>query len=206
DIVRPQPDIEIDLRAGVWLEGNVWLAGYPPEIRVFGELPSGTDVLIDSQVAIRSPDGVFTVPAYDHPGTHQIWCGGKVSNYSIVEPTEDWQVWDAHIFRSGIICGAVARMNLDKRYLTTVPSSNRLLVGAFPGEIFCAGIRPGLNWTGFVPFEVVWALPSDPLHSDKTSARVFLLKVLPPVALPAASAKKSAKATAILSWSLGIRN
>ena len=207
NILRPQPDIEIDIRAGVWVEGNAWLAGYPPEIRVFGDLPSGTEVQIDNQVAAHATDGTFTVPGYDQPGTHQIWCAARTSSYSIVEPAEDWEAWDPHVSRFGMICGALATTNADKKLRPiTVPTSNRLLVGASPGEIFLCRSRPGSTWTGFVPFDVVWALPPDPFHCNKASVCVFLLKVLPPGTFSTAPARASVQARAILSWSSAIRN
>ena len=206
-ILRPQPDIEIDIRGGVWLEGSTWLAGYPPEIRVFGELPSGTEVQIDNQVAARVADGTFTLPGCDQPGTHQIWCAGKNATYSIVESPEDWQPWDSHVSRLGTICGALARPKVDiKRSLITVPTSNRLLVGALPREIFLCRSRPGSTWTGFIPFDVVWALPPDPLHCNKASVRVLLVKVVPPGTFSIAAARTSAEARAMLSWSSAIRN
>jgi hypothetical protein len=59
-----------------------------------------------------------------------------------------------------------------------VSTRNAVLLGARPGQIVLAnmrgsfGVREGI---ASVPFEPVWALPADPLHSDKHTARVIAL-------------------------------
>jgi len=53
-----------------------------------------------------------------------------------------------------------------------------LLIGARPGEIFCCCARSDIRCEtllAMVSFEPVWALPLDPAHVDKQSARILLL-------------------------------
>jgi hypothetical protein len=58
------------------------------------------------------------------------------------------------------------------------------LIGATPGEIVRASrrrtllVREGL---ASVPFDPVWALPADPLHCNKTTARVIAVADRAPV-------------------------
>ena len=35
--VKPAPDIEIELEGGLWLRNSVWVAGYPPRIKLLGQ-------------------------------------------------------------------------------------------------------------------------------------------------------------------------
>ena len=60
----------------------------------------------------------------------------------------------------------------------------RLLVGARPGDIFrCQSQRDVRSETilALVPFAPVWALPIDPVHADKRSARLVPLDSAEPV-------------------------
>lgn len=58
-----------------------------------------------------------------------------------------------------------------------VPVSNLLLIGARPGEIFHCQSRSDVRCESIlamVSFMPVWALPLDPAHADKESARILL--------------------------------
>jgi hypothetical protein len=78
-----------------------------------------------------------------------------------------------------------------------VPMSNPVLLGALPGQIFHCSRRIVSHWKGFVPFDVVWALPSQPLRSDKRSASILQLRDIPAVATKVHTG-------AVLEWSVAI--
>jgi hypothetical protein len=60
-----------------------------------------------------------------------------------------------------------------------VPITNLLLLGAKPGQVFRCTPRRVKRWKGFVPFEVVWALPSEPLRCNKRVARILDYSPIP---------------------------
>ncbi len=180
NILRPLPEIEIQLEAGLRMEDTTWLAGFPPEIRVLGAPPPDAVMQIDTKPADRLADGRLVASGYDAPGNHSVFIGGKSVTYWVQEYQADWQPWKAHDLGRGDICGAAANAPAGRAVrLTTVSTSNPVLVGAAPGEIFFCSRRPGNQWTGFVSFEPVWALPADPLHCDRRSVAAILLKPIP---------------------------
>jgi hypothetical protein len=207
NILRPQPELEFLLEGGIWLSNNRWLAGYPPTIRTTGVRPDTEPVRIDGEIATHSPDAGYTTPGYadatEHP--HQLWCAGITKTYSIIAPSPQWDRWDAHGFPSGNVCGAIGTTRRDQRWkAVTVPSTNPVLIGEEPGQIFHCPIQPGDEWTGFVPFDPVWAVPLDPLHCDRNVCGIILLSGRPPkkVRVPSAARARSR----IRSWSQAIRN
>jgi hypothetical protein len=175
--IKPAPDIEIELDGGVRLHDSVWLAGYPPRIKLFGQATGEVKVLIDSREARHTEDGCFVVDGYDLSGEHSVYCEGLSCSrsYSIEEPADSWQQWPAYHFGEADICGPLVQMppETSSRRAFIVPMSNPLLLGAEPGQIFRCSSRSGANWKGFVPFDVVWALPAQPLICDKKSARIL---------------------------------
>jgi hypothetical protein len=183
NLIRPVPDIEILLEGGLWLRNSTWIAGYPPEIRVGGEIPVGSIVTIDGETAENAGDRIFRTAASKSTGTHVVWCGGKTTSYSISEPEEHWERWEAVRSSGGTVCGALVtrESNTEKpESLLSVPTSNPILIGAKPGEIFRCDARPGAQWMGFVPFPVSWALPSDPLHCDRSARKALLVNAINP--------------------------
>lgn len=179
DVLRPLPEVEIELDDGLWLYNSVWLAGFPPKISVSGDIPSHTEVRIDNYPAAHQANGSFTAPGWDQDGDHIVWCGGTQAKYSISSPSPDWEPWQPYDYADGTVCGAIA-MPRKADQLATVPITNRVLLGAKPGEVFRCGMRAGTEWTGFVPFKVVWAIPDDALHSDRDNHRVLLFAAVPP--------------------------
>lgn len=181
--IKPKPDIEIGLDGGVCLGGSVWLAGYPPEIKLFGELNGTVKVLIDGKEAQQTSEGFLTADGYEQPGQHSVYCEGLSCSrsYSIGEPPDSWQEWSAYHLGQADICGPLVHLAPETvvRQALTVPMSNRVLLGAEPGEIFHCSSRRVSHWRGFVPFDVVWALPAHPLISDKKTARIIQLSDLP---------------------------
>jgi hypothetical protein len=179
DVLRPLPEVEIELDNGLWLYDSVWLAGFPPKISVSGDIPSHTEVRIDNHPAAHQESGSFTAPDWDQDGDHIVWCGGTQAKYSISSPSPDWEPWQPYDYASGTVCGAIAKPRKADQ-LATVPITNRMLLGAKPGEVFRCGMRAGTEWTGFIPFKVVWAIPDDTLRSDRNNHRVLLFAAVPP--------------------------
>ena len=180
--IKPAPDIEIDLEGGVWLRNSVWLAGYPPRIRLLGQTVEIVRVLIDGKEAERTAEGFFTVDGCDQAGSHSVYCEGFSCScsYSIEEPPDSWDKWPAYRFGQSHICGPLVQMRPGTAtHPLTVPMSNPLLLGSKPGEIFRCSPRRVSQWKGFVPFDVVWALPAHPLICDKQTARILHFASVP---------------------------
>lgn len=203
NILRPVPEIDIELEGGVRLEHNNWLLGRHPTIRIYGAQDHLLEVAIDGQAATLDASGGFTVPGMTELGDHQIWCGGITKRFSIVKRPLPSQPWSAHRFGSGsdrqgfTVCGplvhyvAKRRVSVDEEDVSAVqvvPRSHRVLLGAKPGEIRIAAVRPGFTrmpCVTHVPFQPVWGLPLSPLLADKRLDSVrFLAAALP---LPGAS-------------------
>ena len=147
-------------------------------------------VLIDGAEVIGLPDGTFTAPGWDRPGVHEVWCHSASKSYSIELGVDQWEAWNAYRWshgdesypvsaRSPAICGVTVRPPADREcrdHSVTVPASNRLLVGAEPGQVRLCDVRGDLRCgecVAFLPFEPVWALPADPWHCDKRTARII---------------------------------
>jgi hypothetical protein len=182
----PSHDIEPHYIGGVRLERNVWLSGFPPRIRLTGELGEGFQVLIDGLKAQPSLDGALEVEGWDSEGEHRLSFGDRVETYSLLAMEENWHCWQAHTFRTGTaICGAcVHGVDERSRCQVRVPFTNPLLIGARPGDVFCCQAAYSIRCStilAFVPFPPVWALPGDPIHSDKRAIRLVLLNAQKPI-------------------------
>jgi hypothetical protein len=175
--IKPAPDIEIELEGGVRLRNQVWLAGYPPRINLFGQVTSSVKFLIDDKEAHQTEGGSFLVDGYDLPGQHFAYCEGLSCSrsYSIEEPPDSWLAWPAYQYGQVDICGPLVRPapRATRRNAVTVPMSNPILLGAEPGQIFRCSTRSVQRWKGYVPFDVVWALPALPLICNKKTARIL---------------------------------
>jgi hypothetical protein len=212
DALRPSPDVQIALRGGIRLQYGRWLAGYPPAIRLYGDLEHADPPVIDGVAATRLPDGSFTAPGWDSIGDHAIACAGQTKSYSIVEPEEGWEAWPAYAFSSGrgqklpVICGALvtaAAANLTASPPAVLaPASNPILLGAEPGQIYRCPDRQDVRLpfsVASVPFEPVWALPADPIHADKKTARVLLMGT-PQLPRTRAAPERAARGKNVLQW------
>lgn len=182
----PLPDIEPHFGGGIRLERRTWLAGFPPRIRFTGALGNDFRPMIDGQPAQPAADGAFEAPGWDSTGEHRLWFGGQTETYALRVMDESWEPWRAHDFGAGTaICGAMTHPPAEvHRQQVQVPVTNPLLLGARPGEVFHC--HPPNDVRGdtvrtLVPFAPVWALPSDPLHADKRSARILLFHPAEPV-------------------------
>jgi hypothetical protein len=188
NVLCPAHEMEPQFIGGIRLERNVWLAGFPPRIRFNGEMGNGFQVLIDDQPTQLASDGAFESPGWDEEGDHRLWFGGRAETYSLRVMKEGWERWDAHDFGTGAaICGASTHQTDGARWRQVrIPSMNPLLIGARPGEVFCCQCQHGVRSEeilALVPFAPVWALPADPVHADKRSARLVALNHLEPTAL-----------------------
>jgi hypothetical protein len=172
---KPASDIEIEFEAGVRLRNSVWLAGYPPTIKLFGQPGAGIKALIDGKEAVAAEGGSLVVDGYGLPGSHSVYCGGVSRSYSVEEPPDSWEAWPAYQFGEARFCGALVHLPVEDagRPAVTVPMSNPLLIGAEPGQVFRCSARTVALWRGFVPFDVVWALPAQPLTCNKKTARIL---------------------------------
>ena len=182
----PLPDIEPYFVGGIRLERRTWLAGFPPRIRFTGALGDDFRPMIDGQPAQLATDSAFEAPGWDNIEEHRLWFGGQTETYVLRTMDESWEPWRAHDFGAGTaICGAMTHPPAEvHRQQVQVPVTNPLLLGARAGEVFhchppsdlrCETVRT------LVPFAPVWALPSDPLHADKRSARILLFDPAEPV-------------------------
>jgi hypothetical protein len=200
--IKPTPDIEIELEGGVCLRGSAWLAGFPPRIRLLGQVNGPVKLLIDGKDAHQAAEGSFIAEGYDFSGQHFVYCEGLSCSrsYSIEEPPDSWQVWPAYRFGQADMCGPLVQLApaADPRPAFTVPMSNPLLLGAEPGQIFRCTSRSVASWRGLVPFDVVWALPSSPLSCIKKTSRILQFADDTPIE------PNKAKSTSVLRWSAAI--
>jgi hypothetical protein len=199
DALRPLAEVEIALEGGIRIGRQTWLNGYPPAIRLRGDTSTIGVVTIDGHEATASADGCYAVPGFDSVGEHAVWCPSDSRTYAIRDGAESWEAWDAYTWSLGdlaagdiqsrpAICGVLVRppgVVRSGRHAVVVPASNPLVIGAYPGQIeMCmprSDLRAGVC-VGFPSFEPIWAIPADPLHSDKRTSRVLLLGTLQPVA------------------------
>lgn len=185
----PLPDVEPHFVGGIHLERDTWLFGHPPQIRLTGDL-TGVEIKLDGQPVIVGSDGSITALNWDAKGEHQLWFGSHTQLYTLRTIEENWQRWPAIDFGMGAtICGAAIDSSSRKRgsHQVIVPATNPLLIGATPGDVYYCHRRNDLRLQTYltcVPFQPVWALPSDPAHADRGSARLLLLRAVAP-ALPA---------------------
>jgi hypothetical protein len=157
-----------------------------------GDVGAAGQVLIDRQPAQVVSQGHLVATKWDSPGMHEVWCSSASKTYTIEEGPENWDAWDAYDWSLGeqrcgdprvpaAICGVLVRPHDQRargRISVTVPSTNCLLIGAHPGEIYECRLRSGLRVSAVVAFpwfKPVWALPPNPLVCDKASSKIVLI-------------------------------
>jgi hypothetical protein len=194
NILKPVPEIDIELEGGIRVDHNNWLLGCHPTIRIYGAQDHLQDVVIDGQTATFDASGGFSVPGMTELGDHQISYSGITKRFSIVNRPLPSRLWSAYRFDSGsdreafTVCGPFVQhvapapqSGNDEESISAVrvvPISHRVLIGANPGEIQVAPVRPGptrMSCITCVPFEPVWGLPLSPLLADKRRASVRFL-------------------------------
>jgi hypothetical protein len=194
NILRPLPEVDIQLEGGVHIGQSNWLLGRPPVVRIYGPSEALDSVLIDGRVASADPSGAFSVPALTELGDHEIWCGGVSRRFSIVTASLPSTVFDAHRFESAgsnialSICGPLVhqmrhRSNGEEIVegedpgppVALVSQSHPVLIGANPGEVQIVPL--GMTSSRFptlvrLAFEPLWGLPRMPLLADKRYASI----------------------------------
>ena len=202
NVLRPRPDISIKLEGGIPIRRNTWLAEYPPQIHMLGIVPPDTFVLIDGIAATCNETGAYVMPGWDALGRHIISCADQTRTYEIAVGLETWRAWDAYrwslegIASDGVVshpstCGPLVRAwrsTTADPERQVVSARNSVIIGARPGDIALANMRGALyvsEGIASVSFDPVWALPSNPLLCDKSTARVIAMadqpveKILP---------------------------
>jgi hypothetical protein len=187
NVLCPSCDAELHFVGGIRLERNNWLAGFPPRIRITGEVYDGFKVMIDGQRGSCAADSTYEAPEWNAVGEHNVVFGNRTASYQLSPMLESWEHWPAHDFgRGAAICGAAIRSRAAKSYSVRIPVTNQIILGHQPGEVFYFRSQIAARCDtciAVVPFEPVWALPADTLHVDKRTARVVLLN---PIAAPVA--------------------
>jgi hypothetical protein len=193
NVLRPLAQIEISLEGGVPLGYTLWLAGYPPSIRILGDAQHGHKVFIDGKEATIEGDGVCRVSGWDDPGSHEIWCSNVSRSYTLIRLERTWDAWPAYVFRprardNVAICGPLVRPLTIGETLEEVANdldscdfiqSNPILLGATPGQVFVTSPAwdiPDAHSCASPTFDPVWALPAQPLRCDKSVHRILLIR------------------------------
>lgn len=186
ELLSPQHRFDVQFSGGIRIEGTTWLAGYPPEIQVTG-VQDIQEVLIDGNPAKTDANGLIRASCWDSPGRHVISYTRKYRSYEILEPDGDWSPWECHQIESDQatyqVCGASLWTRNEQGDLIPVSGlfpTNRFLLGAVPGEIYISRDPHARRYSLserplYVPFDPVWSLPHDPIHSDKRRETIQLL-------------------------------
>lgn len=206
NLIRPIPEVEIRLESGLWLRGSSWIAGYAPKVHITGEMPPGTEVMIDGEAAQEREERIYVTANSERPGNHTVWCAGKSAGYEICDPDVHWQEWKNEDSSYQVYGAAVAETSNAREGLISVPTSNPVLVGANPGELFRCDKRPGKQWTGPVPFPACWALPEDALHCDRSLRLVMLVNPIAPIHCTIWRYRKTVAPAGVLQWCHAIRD
>lgn len=211
DALRPDPEIVIELEGGIRIQHSQYLVGYPPQVRVYGSSQDRT-VLIDGNPA-EEADERFTAVGWDSLGDHVVQCGAASRTYTVVEPDDGWESWPAYSFPvrtdrglkgAPSICGTLVKEEGVASLL--VPASMPVLLGARPGQIYVAPVRNDVRLPvalAFPPFAPVWAVPTDPLHANKTASRVLLIQSHAP-SPPEQTIRHLQPSRQVLQWSAAI--
>ncbi len=226
NVLRPLPEIEIELEGGVCLGYASWLAEHPPAICVYGDPDHVGTVQIDGQTATSSEDGGYVAPGWDSVGAHQVWCSGAIRTYSLVRCDLPVQVWRAFAFpipasrdRGRIaICGPLVRALVDPAMdgedaatseIIQIRPANPVLLGSSPGEVVVAHSRSDVRGAQCIvasPFAPVWALPAQPLLCDKSANRVLLVGELLAPGEASGDISATASGSSIQRWCSAIRD
>ena len=205
EALRPDLDVQINLRAGIRLQYSQWLVGFPPTIRLVGvaadEQPA---VTIDGNDAVRGTDGALTATDWDQAGEHLISCEALTRTYSLIAPPDSWEAWPAHPQNGNLaMCGAGTGVISAGAISPSVvvPATNRVLLGEHPGQIYFCTARSGVPLgvcVGTPPFHPIWAVPALPFQAKKSISHIISLDL--PAALEV-SEQSTITATAVRRWS-----
>jgi hypothetical protein len=205
ELLSPLQKFDVQFSGGIRIESTTWLAGYPPEIQVTG-VQDIQDITIDGNPAKIEGNGL-RASCWDSPGKHVISYSRKCRTYEILEPDGDWSPWECHQIESPQatyqLCGASLWTRTEQGDLIPVSGlfpTNRFLLGAVPGEIYISrdpnASRNALSEKPlYVPFEPVWSLPHDPIHSNKRRETIQLLNITWPTYSPRLKLNRS-----VMTW------
>jgi hypothetical protein len=207
--LRPVAEIAPHFVGGIRLKWRTWLLGHPPHIRFTGDISGQFEVRIDRESASISPEGGYIAPGWDKEGRHSLWYAGRLSKYLLMRGTEQWSAWSAYDFGTGAaICGACTLpQNEALGHQVRVLAHNPVLIGAVPGQIVRCNLRADMQSDAlalFVPFAPVWALPADPLHADKRTARIMPANSLQRVRMASVDISSRAAKRAVFTWCAAI--
>lgn len=216
DALRPAPAINIDFIGGIRISGSDWLVGFPPVIRLTGDVSAAEAPQINSAVANLADDRVLTAPGWEDVGHHVVTCGTLSRSYSIVEPDHAFTVCAKSGDRPGAEGGARA-LGIDGALVVgnALPhrqiggsfpdvSGGEVVLGAGPGEIAQCTVRHDLGlrtWIEPPAFVPIWATPGAPMHADKRTSRIRLIG---PHSLPTQWPREQSRADA-MRWAKSIR-
>ena len=182
NVLRPLEDIDIYLEGGIRLSRKRWLHGHPPRIRIRGGRDENPAVSIDSRAASRNSDGSFETQSAFSLGQHVVFSGGVTVRYEIVEGQESWNPFEAFRYnmdfdhnREVTVCGPIVMGDGEQNL---VPTTNRCLLGAKPGQIYFCESPYGQSTKAMLAitkFPVVWALPINPYQCKKSD--VFAIAI-----------------------------
>lgn len=188
NVLRPAADLEIDFSDGVNFTRNVWLAGFPPSVRVLGA-QDAEDVFIDGKRAVKQQDGSYRCEGWADIGPHIVSCQAGTKTYVIAEIRKTWDIsLERNVTLRRLngtrvvgICGplVVSKADQDTDFQTAlvVPVAEPVLIGQHPGDIYITPspasnhVAQRLAWPPFTP---VWALPENPLRANPNGTIHFL--------------------------------
>lgn len=179
DTLRPLADIAIHLEAGIKVDRSAWLEGYPPTVRIVGDLASAGALLIDDTPTVIAADGTCESPRKGELGEHTVWSSSTSRNYSVIRGIQEWPPWLAHPMANAMVCGAAVFPLPGSRKAArqvVVPVGDLSLIGATPGEVLhCSHDATSVSRVtlAFPAFEPAWIVPRFPLRCDRRSARVI---------------------------------
>lgn len=157
----PLPQAVIEFAGGLPIDRSAWLSGYPPSIKVLGDLASPGDLTINGQAASCSETGEWTAPGWDSEGRHTVAYKGLTRSYEIGPGLNLWDAWPAYAGNGLAVCGALAT-DIARRLAFASADGPLFLIGQSPGEIVQASPAPETPTSIGVAtpdFEPVWAVP-----------------------------------------------
>jgi len=211
NVLRPIQDADIYFEGGVRLTHKKWLHGHPPRIRIRGIGNQAKEVSIDDQAANLEEDGCYkTLTAFDL-GRHVVFCGGATAQFEIVDGQESWERFIAYAYSIDpdsqtelSVCGPIVMGHGEQ---SLVPTTNRCLIGAQPGQISICQSPYGQaadNNLAITDFPVAWALPDNPYQCNKS--RVFAKSLSAIEVVPVIKSYERQKALRLRRWCDAILN
>jgi hypothetical protein len=154
--LNPFPDAVIEFERGITTSRGVWIADWPPIIKIVGIEPNVGDVKIDGHCATYDGMG-WIAPKWNDIGKHTVFYAGLSKQYEIVEPRNAWSSWPAHSRDQLYVCGAKISGFSGERAML-LPASPCWLLGAEPGQIAWVTAPKHGSTIPKPSFEPIWAI------------------------------------------------